>query len=173
MVESVHLTIRPETPADGQRVRDVIVAAFGGVDEASLVDQLRGQPGVFSFVALNGADLIGFIMFSPIAGQGGPGLLRGVGLAPLAVRPDLQARGVGSALVRYGVEDCRRRQLGLVVVLGHPGYYPRHGFVTAAPAELRCKWSMDNGNFMYLELETDHRKLAGGLVSYCPEFDAF
>lgn len=112
-------------------------------------------------------------MFSPITGQNRSGLLRGVGLAPLAVRPDLQSQGVGAALVHHGVEDCRHRNLGLVVVLGHPGYYTRLGFLPAPPTELRCKWSNDTGNFMYLELEADHRRCAGGFVNYSPEFDAF
>ena len=90
----------------------------------------------------------------------------------MAVRPDVQRRGIGSALVRAGIDECRRRGVGLIVVLGHPGYYPRFGFQPAATVGLRCKWSAGD-SFMYLELSPGHARLAGDVVDYAPEFDMF
>jgi putative acetyltransferase len=165
--------VRDETEADMAAVRDLVTAAFGQPDEARLVDQLRGQPGVLSFVAGADGAVIGHVMFSPIDGQTRRSGLRGVGLAPLAVRPDWQGRGVGAALVRHGLAACRARSLGLVVVLGDPAFYSRFGFVPARPMGLVCKWSADTDHFMCLELEPGHAARAGGVVRYSPEFDAF
>jgi putative acetyltransferase len=170
---SAPVVVRDETEADLATVRDLITAAFGQLEEARLVDQLRGQPGVLSLVAEADGAVIGHVMFSPIEGHTPGSGLHGVGLAPLAVSPDWQGRGVGSALVRHGLEACRARSLGLVVVLGDPACYARFGFVPARTMGLACKWSADTDHFMYLELEPGHAARAGGVVHYAPEFDAF
>lgn len=183
------LTIRPEAAGDEPAVHDVLTAAFDGPDEAALVDALRRRDDTFTLVAeVGGIDggkgtVVGAITFSPVAGRDSSappdetGLraigLRAIGLAPMAVRPDRQRQGIGSALVRAGLDACRARGIGLVVVLGHPGYYPRFGFRPAAAIGLRCRWSHDEESFMYLELQPGQARLAGGFVEYCAEFDRF
>lgn len=96
-----------------------------------------------------------------------------VGLAPLAVHPDHQEQGIGSALVRDGIQECRNRDLGLIVVLGHPGNYPRFGFIPAVDVGIRCKWPVDDDAFMALELVPGQAARAKGLIRYAPEFDGF
>lgn len=169
----MRVTVRDEQPADADAVRAVITAAFGGPDEARLVDTLRHQPGVFSFVATEGDDVVGHILFSPVRGDTPSPAPLGVGLAPLAVRPDRQRRGLGAMLVTHGLARCQQRHVGLVVVLGHPAYYPRFSFQSAAARGLRCKWPVPDGTFMCLEFTPGCVALAAGLVHYDAAFDVF
>lgn len=152
----------------------MLTAAFVGPAEATLVEALRRRTDCWSLVATTtGTGIVGVITFSPVQSRPANPDLRAVGLAPLAVRPDVQQHGIGSTLVRDGIDECRRRGVGLVVVLGHPSYYPRFGFRPAAAIGLRCKWSHDDESFMYLELMPGHATLAGTFVEYTPEFDLF
>src|SRR5262249_2325845 len=138
------LLVRPEAPGDVGAVRLVCEQAFGGPGEANLVDALRRNGKVtLSLVAEVRGAVVGHVLFSPagIAPAGGPGEV--VGLAPLAVLPVYQRRGVGSALVRAGLAGLLAAGHGAVVVLGHPGYYPRFGFQPAAGFGLRCKYGVE------------------------------
>ena len=146
----------PEAPGDARAVDAVVTSAFGNDAEARLVRRLRGQEGVFSLVARSGSELVGHILFSPIEGREPDRGFRGVGLAPMAVVPGRQKQGIGSALVRDGLEECRKRKLGLVVVLGHIEYYPRFGFVPASRLGLSCQWPEAGDHFMALELIPGH-----------------
>ena len=123
---------REEHPADAARIRAVHLAAFETATEANLVDSLRlvAAPLV-SLVAEDDADIVGHILFSPVTLTSEPTLAL-MGLAPMAVLPSRQRHGIGSILVREGLERCRQLGTVGVVVLGHAGYYPRFGFVPAA-----------------------------------------
>lgn len=94
----------------------------------------------------------------------------GAGLGPMAVRPGHQRTGIGSALVREGLERCRRRGVDLVVVLGHPEYYPRFGFAAASRLGLRCQFDVPDEVFMALELTPGGAAKAGGFVRYASAF---
>jgi putative acetyltransferase len=121
--------IREEVPEDYDAVRRLNRAAFQADDEANLVERLRSDgAAVLSPFALEGDQIVGHIMFSDLTIETQSGLVRAVSLAPMAVLPAFQRRGIGSALVRHGLELCRERGNSIVVVLGHPGYYPRFGF---------------------------------------------
>jgi len=89
----------------------------------------------------------------------------------MAVLPDLHRRGIGSLLVRAGLDQCRQMGFGFVVVLGHPSYYPRFGFVPASRHGIRCKWPAPNEAFMVLELREGALSAVSGLAAYAPEFD--
>src|SRR5262245_38064758 len=117
--------IRPERAGDEAAIRAVHRSAFPADAEARLVDRLRanGKARV-SLVAEADGLVVGHVLFSPVTVEGRSTCV-GLGLAPLAVAPDHQRRGVGSALVREGLAACRRQGCGFVVVLGHPAYYPR------------------------------------------------
>lgn len=154
-------------------MRRLLTDAFGGSDEADLVDELRRRPDVFTLVAEREDAVVGAITFSPVFGRDGDSNVRAVGLAPMAVRPEWQRRRIGSALVRAGIDACRARHHGLIVVFGHPDYYPRFGFKSSRGVGPRCKWSREDDHFMYLELEAGQLALTGGHVDYCPEFDRF
>ena len=167
------VTVRAEEPNDARAIRRVIVAAFKGQLEADLVDTLRRYDKVSaSLVATLGHAIVGHVLLSDVALHG-PGLSpRGTGLAPLAVRPALQRRGIGAALMRAAIADAREAGYGFMVLLGDPAYYRRFGFRTAATLGLACEFEAPEEAFMALELAPGALAGAGGLVRYEPEFDA-
>lgn len=167
------VTVRAEAPSDARAIRRVIVAAFKGQLEADLVDTLRRHGKVSaSLVATLGHAVVGHVLLSDVALHG-PGLSpRGVGVAPLAVRPVLQRRGIGAALMRAAIAGAREAGYGFVVLLGDPGYYRRFGFRTAATLGLACEYEAPAEAFMALELAPGALAGAGGLVRYEAEFDA-
>jgi putative acetyltransferase len=165
------VTIRAEEPADIPAIDQILAAAFGRV-EADLVHELRGAGALTAgLVAVREGSVAGYVAFSPIgiAGEAGGG--RWQGLAPLAVRPGLQRRGIGTALVENGIGLLAKRGVELVVVLGDPGYYGRFGFVPAARAGLGCVWPVPPEAFMMLRLDKGAR-LPPGRVEYHPAFAA-
>jgi putative acetyltransferase len=132
-------------------VRAVQSAAFGRGDEADLVDALRRQASPsLSLVAEVAGRVVGHVFFSPVAIEG-HGEVRAAGLAPLAVDPELQGRGLGSALVRAGLRACPRHGWLAVFLLGDPGYYARFGFEPAAPRGFQFQPGRDRG-FQLIEL---------------------
>jgi putative acetyltransferase len=157
--------VRQEHPGDESGVRRVNELAFGRDAEARLVDALREVPGAFSLVAVTDGHIAGHIMFSPIQVEGSPDA-SGLALAPMAVLPDVQRQGIGSELVRAGLAECRARGIGFVVVLGHPEFYPRFGFVTAAGRGLSCEYPVAPEVFMVFELRPSALEGVGGLVKY-------
>jgi putative acetyltransferase len=108
-------------------------------------------------------------MFSPITLEGQSGVTM-MGLAPMAVAPASQRRGIGSALVRAGLEACRQIGCGAVVVLGHPGFYPRFGFVPALRFRIRSDYDVPDDVFMALELQPDALRGRSGVVRYHAAF---
>ena len=161
--------LRPEGQADQAAVNDINVAAFGREAEARLVAMLREQARpLVSLVAEDAGAVIGHIMFSPVSLGGFARLM--MGLAPMAVAPAHERRGIGSALVRAGLERCREIGAAAVVVLGHPDFYPRFGFLSAARFGLACEYDVPAEAFMALELEPHAFRGAAGIVSYHPAF---
>ena len=166
----VPMLIRNEEDRDRSAVHALNVAAFETAAEADLVDALRQQARpLVSLVAEEGGAVVGHIMFSPVELNGHPEL-KIMGLAPLAVAPVFQRTGIGSALVRAGLEQCRRLDCGAVVVLGHPGYYPRFGFAVAARYGVGCEYDAPEDAFMLIELQPGCLRGATGTVTYHPAF---
>ena len=161
--------IREEKPNDWGAVRELTRLAFGGPEEADLVDSLRSDGDVVaSLVAVEGRDIVGHILFSKLPIETAARTIRGAALAPMAVRPDRQGRGIGSALVREGLEICRRRGAEAVVVVGHEDYYPRFGF---SPEKARTLCAPFSGNaFMALEIARGVLGVGKGKVRYPPAF---
>lgn len=118
-----------------------------------LVDALRNQAcPLVSLVAEDAGAIVGHIMFSPMSLPDHPAL-KIMGLAPMAVAPQHQRKGIGSALIRNGLKQCRQLGFGAVVVLGHPRYYPRFGFLLAARFGIRCGYDAPEEAFMIVELQ--------------------
>ena len=144
--------IRPARPDDRRDIHAIIRAAFETAAEADLVDVLRdGGHALVELVAESDAGLVGHILFTALALKGDQDVLAGAALAPIAVRPDHQRRGVGGRLIAAGVDACRALELAAIVVLGHPAYYPRHGFSAAAARQLHDPFNAGEA-FMALEL---------------------
>lgn len=167
----VMFRIRPELPADHGMVRVVHRRAFGQPQEGELVDVLRASPSRrISLVAEIDEQIVGHIYFSPVTVEPSSTPVAGMGLAPLAVLPEYQRQGIGAQLVWHGLEECRRLEQDCVVVLGHPEYYHRFGFVSAASKNLRCEYPVPPDAFMVLELRAATVENCKGLVKYRPEF---
>ena len=166
-------SLRPETAADHEAIRQVNCRAFGGDAEARLVDALREGGHVrASLVAEEGGHVVGHVLFSHLPLVTGGGMVPGLALAPLAVLPELQGRGIGSALVRRGLEVCKEQGHRVVVVLGHPPFYQRFGFSAQLAARLEAPYS---GRESFLAVELVPGALDGitGRVVYPPPFNAW
>jgi putative acetyltransferase len=158
--------IREERPADVPFVRDVNYRAFPGATEADLVDAIRSRAEpVVSLVAIEDDEVVGHIMFSPVELIGNSSL-KIMGLAPMAVSPERQNHGIGSTLVREGLNRCRKLGAGAVVVLGHPAYYPRFGFRPASELGIACEYDVPDEAFMIMELKSHYLPAKGGTIRY-------
>jgi putative acetyltransferase len=146
----------------------VTASAFPSVAEANLVDALRQQQASsVSLVADDGGQVVGHILFSAVTlDDADIGIL---GLAPMAVLPGRQRQGIGSELVRAGLDASRKRGAAAVVVVGHPAFYPRFGFIPASRFGLRCEYEVPDDVFMALELRPGVLR-TGGFVRYHPAF---
>ena len=166
--------IRAENEEDYSDVHRVIEMAFGQPDEARLVAKLRdvAHPNI-SLVAVEDERVVGHIFFSPVTVESDSNVFTAMGLAPLAVLPEYQNRGVGSQLVWEGLKECLMIGHNIIVVLGHPDYYPRFGFTTARLKGLACEYDVPDDHFMVAELEPDALRGRQGLVKYHPAFNEF
>jgi putative acetyltransferase len=163
--------VRAEAPSDLPAIRRVNELAFVRPNEADLVDDLRcsGVP-IVSLVAVLDDQVVGHILFSPVAVDADCSRSCLTGLAPMSVLPPMQRRGIGGLLVHAGLEALRARGDRAVVVLGHPQYYPRFGFVPASRHGLRWEVDCPDEAFMALELVPGSLAGKGGVVRYRPEF---
>jgi putative acetyltransferase len=162
-------------------IRRVNELAFEGTAEADLADALRSTGAItVSMVAVlggaaadgeaTGGEVIAHALFSPVAIETECRAVSALGLGPVAVRPDLQRQGIGTMLIDACLERLRVAGHGAVVVIGHPAYYPRFGFLPASRWGLT--WEMDVPDEAFMALELHPGALAGmrGVVRYRPEF---
>jgi putative acetyltransferase len=166
------MTIRPERSQDAFRVRHVNEQAFGQPLEADLVEKLRQRCiDSLSLVAEDDA-VVGHILFTPVVVESARRRVLGMGLAPMAVLPDRQRQGIGSQLVRRGLDILRERGCPFVVVVGHPEYYPRFGFEPASAHGLASQWEgVPDAAFMVLVLDVDAMAGVSGVAKYREEFN--
>ena len=167
------ISIREEKPGDIAAVRAVTELAFGQTEEACIVDALRQNcERIVSLVAVDGDEVVGHILFSPVTAESDQGAVRGMGLAPIAVAPQHQRQGIGAALINHGLALLRERCCPFVIVLGHADYYPRFGFEPASRRGLRSQWEgVPDNVFMVLVLDADAMEGVSGVARYRDEFD--
>ncbi len=172
MNESV-IEVRFEQPKDIEEVRLLNDMAFGQPEEGRIVDKLRKScKGILSLVAISNNKVIGHILFSPVTIETQSGVIEGMGLAPMAVLPELQNKGIGSKLVKEGLRIINTTKCPFVIVLGHEKYYPRFGFQRASKYGLKSQWEgVPDEAFMVIILNDSVMKGASGIVRYRDEFD--
>lgn len=163
------MIIRPEQNGDRSAISGVTARAFAGVEysnqsEPQIIERLRNAGALsLSLAALDGTELVGHVAFSPVTIDGAN--TSWFGLGPVSVVPERQGGGIGSALIRDGLERIRSECAAGCVVLGDPGYYPRFGFEPSddlryedAPAEY------------FMNLTFDGHDRPSGNVHYHPAF---
>jgi putative acetyltransferase len=161
---------RLETAADHEAIRHVNRLSFGRDDEAGIVDALRsGGYAHVSLIAEVNGEVVGHILFSDLPILTDNGTIPALSLAPMAVLPEYQKQGIGSALVRKGLEVCRDQGHRIVVVLGHAHFYPRFGF-SAKRAEPLSSPFGGHDSWMALELVPGALEGIRGWVLYPPPF---
>ena len=165
------MTIRDERddPADLASVRAINEAAFNRPDEADLIDRLRPEGVVLaSLLAILDDRPVGHILFSRMTIQTTAGSIAAAALAPLAVLPEFQRRGIGGNLIRHGLGVLRGLGEKIVIVLGHPDYYPRFGFSSEKARALENPFPPE----AYMALELTPGALHGirGKVKYPAAF---
>jgi putative acetyltransferase len=171
--ETFMIRIRPEKPEDIPFVRVINERAFEQPAEADIVDKLRlSCLEALSLVAVDENQVVGHIFFTRAAVGSGNRTIEGMGLAPMAVLPERQREGIGSALVEHGLKILRERSCPFVIVLGHPEYYPRFGFEPASKYGLRSQWEgVPDDAFMVVMLDREAMEGVSGVARYRDEFD--
>ena len=165
------MVIRLEKPEDMESIRNTNKEAFRRENESKLVDKLRNRGVlVISLIAVQGGEVVGHIAFSPVVVESETSGFMAIALGPIAVLPAHQRKGIGSQLVRFGLEECQRLGHEIVFLVGHPDYYPRFGFLLAKPAGLDCEFEVTEDAWMILELRKGALAGRRGIAKFEPEF---
>jgi putative acetyltransferase len=165
------ITIREERPEDTKAVREVYIGAFGQELEADLVDQMRQRcDDLLALVAVMEGRIVGHILFSPAVIERRKRTVHGMALAPMAVLPEYQRQGIGSQMVRAGIEALKQVECAFIILVGLPTYYPRFGFEPASRYKIRSEWAVPRDAFMVLVLDEQQKDALSGVAKYRPEF---
>ena len=168
------IVIRQEMDCDYGQVFEVVLEAFKDPvhpdrDEHHLVERLRKSEAFvpeLSIVAEIHGRIVGYVLFTEID----IGDRKGLALAPVAVLPECQGRGIGSELIRAGHDAASKLGYEISVVLGHEGYYPKFGYIKASSCGIKAPFDVPDENYMVLELKQNSLKRFQGVVEYAPEF---
>lgn len=165
------MNIRKEKDSDKEKIWKVNAEAFESEAEANLVNALRDSGISFiSLVAEEDEGIIGHILFTPVELIGDAAGLKLMGLAPMAILPKLQRKGIGSQLVKTGIENCATQGYDAIVVFGHPEYYPKFGFVPSVKYGIKSEYDVPDETFMVLELKESSLRDKNGIIKYHAAF---
>jgi putative acetyltransferase len=169
----MEVVTRPEAVEDISAIYRINAASFETPAEARIVDKLRKTGDhIISLVAEMDEEVLGHILFTEMILEPGAENFRALGLAPMAVLPEYQNKGIGSKLVKAGLEECKRIEVPAVFVLGHPEFYPRFGFIPAENFKIKSEYpDLPPGVFMAQELEEGSLKHLAGTARYHPVFN--
>ncbi|MGB9176589.1 MAG: N-acetyltransferase [Methanoregula sp.] len=171
----VSFFIRAERPEDIDAIFEVNYQAFAQDGEARLVSALRHDGDYLqelSLVAVSGDRIIGHILFPPITIVSDTAETKALALAPLSVHQDYQCIGIGTALIEEGLKECQRLGHRIVIVVGHPLYYPKFGFTAARDFRINAPFPCPDEAFMALPLTSGALDGISGTVRYPLAFDA-
>jgi putative acetyltransferase len=167
------ITVRTERFEDIAAVRLLNTQAFEQAAEADIVDTLRQAcPDALSLVAEDAGRIVGHILFTPAVIECGNRMIHGMALAPMAVLPDRQSEGIGTALVTHGLKVLQERRCPFVVVLGYPDYYTRFGFERASGHKITSQWEgVPDDAFMIIIFDRVAMEGISGVARYRDEFN--
>ena len=165
------ITIRLEKSDDIPLVYSVLEQAFNRDAEAKLADKLRQAcADHLSLVAEENGVIVGHIMFTPVLIKNDKNI-QGMGLAPMAVLPERQHQGIGTQLVKSGLQILKEKGCPFVIVLGHPEYYPRFGFQPASRLNIKSQWEgVPDAAFMILVMDDKATLNVSGIATFREEF---
>ncbi|GIO23568.1 GNAT family N-acetyltransferase [Oceanobacillus sp. J11TS1] len=175
----MNIILRQEQPQDYPKTETLIEQAFrheemSDQQEHILVQRIRRSNAFIpelSIVAVNQQDdVIGQILFSKITIENNEHTTESLALAPIAIHPDYQRQGIGSRLMRKGLDEVKEAGYTSVIVLGHLDYYPRFGFKPASLWGIEAPFDVPDEAFMALELEKDALRYVSGIVQYSEAF---
>lgn len=168
----MNLTIRKEEEKDYKNVYEVNCLAFQQESESKLIEKIRkGENFVpeLSLVAEIDDEIVGHILFSRIKVVG-DSVFDSLALAPMAVIPEFQKQGIGSKLIKKGIEKAKEMGFDSIIVLGHKEYYPKFGFQRASKWDIKCPFEVPEEAFMAIELTEKAFEGKAGTVRYPDEF---
>jgi len=165
------MNIRVEKNSDRKKIWQLNVEAFGANAEANLVDALRiSGIDYISLIAEEGGNIVGHILFTPVELTNNQSELKIMGLAPMAVAKYHRQQGIGSQLIKIGLERCVTQGYDAVVVLGHPDYYPKFGFTPSEKYGIKSEYDVPDDVFMILELKKGALNKKQGTIKYHEAF---
>jgi putative acetyltransferase len=169
------ISIRPEQIQDVAAISQVNNLAFEGENESKLVEAIRESEFFIpelSLVAIHNNKVIGHILFSIVSIETEEAHVPTLALAPMAVRPDFQKQGIGSSLVKEGLQKCRQLGYEHAAVLGHPEFYTKFGFTPSVTKGIEAPFPVPEEVFMVIELQEGSLDSIRGKVKYPPAFGA-
>ena len=172
------ITVTNEVPDHFDAIRQLTIDAFsesefGHCGEADLIDNIRHEcSDALSLVALDDEKVVGHILFSPATIRCDAETYNGMGLAPMAVLPNQQRKGIGSMLITHGLRKLDVPSITFMVVAGHPDYYPRFGFVPASNFHVTHGFAGMPQNLLFLRVRDSLSDVRDGLVYYNTAFGA-
>jgi len=170
----MNIQIRPEHKNDYSSISMINDLAFGQETEGILIEKLRKKKDFIkelSLVACMGNEIVGHILFSKIVIKNNEEEFPSLALAPMSVLPELQGLGIGSQIIKKGLQKAAKLGFESVIVLGHDKYYPRFGFSPASSFQITCPYEAPDANFMALELKKGSLDQISGCVVYPKEFN--
>jgi putative acetyltransferase len=167
------IEIRPEQKKDLEAIRNVNTLAFQGTNEAKLVDSIRDSEHFIPELSLVAVanEVVGHILFSTVSIETNEGPVKTLALSPMSVLPGCQKQGIGSQLVKAGIKQAEKLGLEHIVVLGHPDFYPKFGFVPSTTKGIESPIPVPEEVFMVLEIKSGSLNKVKGKVKYPPAFD--
>ncbi len=169
----MNTTIREEEEKDHKQINDVNKLAFQQENESKLIEKIRKSENFIpelSIVAEINNRIVGHILFSKIKIIGDSDY-ESLALAPMAVIPEFQKRGIGSELIKKGIDKAKELGFDSIIVLGHKEYYPKFGFQRASEWHIKCPFEVPDDAFMAIELTEKALESKAGTVEYPDEFN--
>lgn len=170
----MNIALRPENPQDYHGISRVNDLAFKRKAEGKLIEELRISGNFkkqLSIVAEVDNEIIGHILFTPVAIRNNGKSYNSLTLAPMSILPEYQKRSIGKLLVIFGLQLAKESGYTSVVVLGLPSYYPKLGFKKASNWDIKSPFPAPDEAFMAIELEPGSLDNISGKVIFPSAFD--